>query len=67
MLVGEKLSPSFASSPQIRRWPHLGCSRASRSASSRTSGEAAAVRACQVAVATSGAQALDASAAASGA
>jgi hypothetical protein len=35
--VGETSKPSLASSPQIRRWPQRGFSRASRSTSSRTS------------------------------
>jgi hypothetical protein len=34
MLVGETRKPIFRSSPQIRRWPQRGFSRASRTTSS---------------------------------
>jgi hypothetical protein len=37
MLVGDTRKPSLASSPQIRRWPQRGFSRASRNTNSRTS------------------------------
>ena len=36
-VVGETRKPSLASSPQIRRWPQRGFSRASRNTNSRTS------------------------------
>ena len=39
MLVAETMKPSLRSSPQIRRWPQHGFSRANRSASSRISGD----------------------------
>ena len=39
MLVGDARKPSLASSPQIRRWPQLGFSRASRDTNSRTSAD----------------------------
>jgi hypothetical protein len=38
-LVGDTAKPNLASSPQIRRWPQRGFSRASRSTSSRTSAD----------------------------
>jgi hypothetical protein len=34
MLVGDTRKPSFASSPQIRRWPQRGFSNASRNTNS---------------------------------
>jgi len=39
MLVGDARKPSLASSPQIRRWPQLGFSRASRNTNARTSAD----------------------------
>src|SRR6266540_4351804 len=39
IVVGETRTPSLASSPQIRRWPQRGFSRASRNTSSRISAD----------------------------
>src|SRR2546421_1194974 len=67
MLVGDTRKPSLASSPQIRRWPQLGFSRASRNTNSRTSATAVADHGGRQVAATFAAQAPDASETASAA